>query len=414
MHRSISSWTKVVAAALLAAVAAVAHAGAGNGIRFGGAEGRLHPFLDLETRYDSNVSYSPANEAVSDVILHVRPGIDLKIPGELASVEFSGALDWANYLGIDEPGTKDLSKFYGDARLAAQFARRSAVSVRVDDDFRRQVSTSSLSASSRAVVSNWNALTLSVPWKPGGGALVVTATGQWLLETFETYQDEAGGIDVGDYGYSQVRGGGEVLWRFLPRTSAVFSGGYFTRTPNSPTRADEATGFDVAAGITGLLTPRIAATAKAGYAATSARRAQAISGTTTSPTQDASTFVTDVGVEWLPLETLSLRVGYTRALGVDPLASVYVSDGVNGAVRIKIAERFAFRTGARYDQIKFSSASGGDTTFLRVDPGVDGVIGRWLNVGVGYVYSTRVATWPGAPVPDYSKNEVFLKVGLTY
>ena len=413
MHRSISRWTRLVAAVLLAGVAAVAQASAGNGIRFGGAEGRLHPFLDLETRYDSNVSYTPTNEAVSDLILHVRPGVDLKVPGELASVEFSGALDWANYLGIDDPSTKDLSKFYGDARLAARFAHRSPVSVRVDDDFRRQVSTSSLAASSRAVVSNWNALSLSVPWTPGGGALVVTASGQWLLETFEKYQEDPGGLDVGDYGYSQMRGGGEVLWRFLPRTSAVFSGGYFTRTPNTPTRADEATGFDLAAGITGLLTPRIAANAKVGFASTTAQRA-ALSGAPTPPSQDASGFVTDVGLEWLPLETMSVRAGYTRSLGVDPLASVYVADGVNGAVRVKVATRFAFHAGARYDRLKFSSISGAETSFLRVDPGIDGAIGRWLNVGAGYVYSTRVATWPGSPVPDYAKNEVFLKLGLTY
>ncbi len=286
--------------------------------------------------------------------------------------------------------------------------------MRVDDDFRRQVSTTSLAASSRAVVSNWNALSLSVPWTPGGGALVVTASGQWLLETFEKYQDDAGGIDVGDYGYSQVRGGAEVLWRFLPRTSAVFSGGYFTRSPNSPTRADEATGFDLAAGITGLLTPRIAATAKVGYAATSAQRAGALSGATPPPSEDASTFVSDVGLEWLPLETMSVRAGYTRSLGVDPLASVYVADGVNGAVRVRVAARFAFHAGARYDRLKFTSISGAETSFLRVDPGIDGMVGKWLNVGVGYVYSTRVATWPAAPVPDYAKNEVFLKLGLTY
>lgn len=420
MHGSISSWTKAAAALLIAAAGTVAHASAGNGIRFGGAEGRLHPFLDLETRYDSNVSYSQGNQAVSDVILHVRPGVELKVPGDLAAIEFSGALDWAQYLGIDDTSTKDLSRFYGDARLAAHFARRSSVSLRLDDDFQRQVSTSSLSASQRAVVSNTNAFTVSVPWTPGGGALIVTANAQWLLETFDKYQNDVSGIDPGDYGYNQVRGGAEVQWRFLPRTSALFSGGYFSRMPNSPTRADKATGFDLLTGLTGLLTPRIAATAKVGFAGTSADARTVGTGVPPSgasyPATSTNNFVADVGLEWLPFDSISVRAAYVRTLGIDPLASTYVSDGVNGGFRIKLAERFAFHAGARYDHLTFSSFTGANTTLIQVDPGIDGLIGRWLTVGVGYVYSARLASWPGSisPVPDYTKNEAFLKVGLTY
>lgn len=394
-------FVKAVAVVLLAGTGGFAHAGPGNGIRLGGAEGRIHPFLDVESRYDSNVSYSAADEELADVVLHFRPGIELTVPGDVASVELSGALDWAEYLGIDDPKTKDLSKLYGDAKLAAQFARRSAVSVRIDDDFRRQVSASSATVLGNAVVSNSNVLTMSLPWTPGGGALVLTGSGQWILETFEEYEDLPGAPDVSELGYSQFRGGAEVQWRFLPRTSAVLSGAYFTRVP-SASAATDTSGFDALAGITGLLTARVAATAKVGYASTS------------TPARDTSTVVANVSLEWLPLESLSLRTGYTRSLGVDPIASVYSADAVNAGFRLRLAERFAFRTDARYTRLQFSALPGAETTFLRVDPVIEGAFGKWLTVGAGYVLNTRTASSPIANSPDYKKNEAFVRLALTY
>jgi hypothetical protein len=271
----------------------------------------------------------------------------------------------------------------------------------VDDDFRRQVSGSSLAAVGHAVVSNSNLLTVSVPWRPGGGALVVTASGQWLLETFEKYQDALEVIEVEDLSYSQFRGAGEVQWRFLPRTSAVLSAGYFTRVP-SARGLEESSGVDALAGVTGLLTTRIAMTAKVGYASTS------------TPAKDASTAVADASLEWLPLETLSLKAGYTRSLGIDPIAAVYSADGVSAGFRLRLAERFALRTEARWSRLTFDAIPGAETTFLRVDPSIEGLFGRWLKIAVGYALNTRTADWPVGAPPDFEKHEAFLRLGLTY
>jgi hypothetical protein len=400
MQRTVSILGKALAAVLIAGAAVAAEAGPGNGIRLGGSEGVLHPFLDVESRYDSNVSYSE-NDAIADVILHVRPGMELKLPGDLAALEFSGALDWAQYLGMEGP-TSNLSRMYGEATIGALLARRSSVSVRVNNEFRRSVSSTSLTAVSTAVVSNANTLTLSVPWTPGGGALVLAATGQWTLETFEKYLNEPAPVDVGSLGYSHFRGGAEVQWRFLPRTTAVFQAAYYSRVPNARDASYEASGFDVSTGLTGLLTHRISATVKAGYGSTSA------------PGLDSRTALADVSLEWLLMDSLSFRTGYNREFGVDPSASVYVSDGVSASARLKLAERFAVRGGVRWDRLTFAAVPGAETTYLRLDPAVEGIVGRWLQLAVGYVYSSRAATWPGAVAPDYSKNEAFLRVGLTY
>ena len=51
----------------------------------------------------------------------------------------------------------------------------------------------------------------------------------------------------------------------------------------------------------------------------------------------AGSAVADLALEWLPVENLSLRAGYLRSLGVDPLAAVYFSDRVGGGVKVREA-----------------------------------------------------------------------------
>src|SRR5512137_3152465 len=118
------AWTAgrlITLTALLAAVPA--QASLGNGIRVGGNDGRLHPFLDMELRYDSNTAffYTPALANGGDLILHVRPGLSLNVPGETVVLDFKGALDWAQYFGVNDASTKDLSNLYANADLSLGF-----------------------------------------------------------------------------------------------------------------------------------------------------------------------------------------------------------------------------------------------------------------------------------------------------
>ena len=260
MTGRICSSTRAAAVALLAGLAGAAHATPGDGIRLGGSEGRLHPFLDVETRYDSNVAFT--DKTIGDVILHFRPGLEAKVPGDLALVEFSGALDWAQYLGV-EGDTTDLSRMFADAKLAVLFNPRRPVSVRVDDDYAREISSTSIAVSAAAVVSDSNVLEIAVPVRPGGGALTVKGGARWLVESFSKYQDSD--LDPSGLGYGELRADLDAQWKFLPRTSTVLQAGYFVRNP-SDSQLESTTGFDVAAGMTGLLTQHVGATAKVGYA----------------------------------------------------------------------------------------------------------------------------------------------------
>ncbi len=437
--RSMRRWVWRVSGAVAAcAVAGLAHAAwasPGDGIRLGGSDGRLHPFLDIETRYDTNLAYGPRGEALGDTVFHVRPGLELKIRSDLAVVEFTGSLDWAQYAGmatLDETTgktTRELSRLFAQAGFGALFNPNGVASIRLDDDYRRQVSTSSLTFGS-AVISNSNTLALSVPWKPGGGALVLNFRGQWKLESFEPYtsadtchlNDLCSRETLGKLAYNQYRSGVEAQWRFLPRTSAVFQAGYFSHVPNSQDvviwdalNGDQAmkvanvTGFDVLTGVTGLVTPHIGASIKAGW------------GQAWDSGSGEGTFLTDIGTEWIPIQGASLRVGYSRAFGIDPLAAFYTSNSMYVMGRIRMAQRYTLKAAMRYDNLSFAKADG-TTNYFRVEPGVDATISPWMTASLGYSYNSRdssLSTTGALVIPQalafpYSKNEVWLKLGFTY
>jgi hypothetical protein len=406
--------SRMFAALVALGLASPALAGPGNGIRFGGSEGRLHPFLDLETRYDSNLYYNRDAASVGGNVLHFRPGFTLAVPGELTSVDLRGALDWAQYLSAS-----DLSRLYGDASLGVGVNKRGAVGLDLTDAFRRTDQSDTLSLGS-AVITNDNTFRLAVPWRPGGGALVFTAGGEWQLQSYEPYVDATGPNTLCDpltmaqcdssrlakLGWNELRGTGELRWKFLPRTAYVVDGGYFSRLPNDTAFAPEQSGFRIATGLSGLVTSRLAATVKAGYGQTTG-------------TFELRTWLANAEIEWLASETASARVGFVHDLGVDPGNVFTVFQGSRAYVdgRILVAGRFTGRLQASYERRGYESVDA-DATLLRVEPAVEAEVTRWFRLSLGYAYTDRTSTFPtGTPrLPgyDYSKNEIWLRSSFAY
>jgi hypothetical protein len=404
----------LIAAALGAGLAVPAHAD--NGIRLGGSDGRLHPFLELDGRYDSNVAYSEQGKQIADIVRHVRPGLQLTIPGELTSVEFSGALDWVQYSGI-EKRTTDLSRLYADAQLKLTANRGGAIGLELTDAFRRNNTTTGLSLGS-AAIANWNDLTLAVPMRPGSGALLVTAGGEWILETFDPYLkgvycDPAvfAACDpsvLSKLGYNELHANGEISWSFLPRTAAVLGLTFFDRIPSDRAYSIDFSGIKADAGITGLVTPHISTTLRGGYADTF-KPAGATFGT----------WLATVEGEWLPTETAGVRIGYRHDLGTDPgrTLSAYTSHRLYADARILLAGRFTLRAFGQWDRQEYRSTSGADAQLFRAEPSAEAEVTRWLRLALGYTFTKRESTLPGLPdLPgfNYTKNETFLRATARY
>ncbi len=398
-------------AVFLALAAAPAAAAPGNGIRLGGSDGRLHPYLDLEGRWDSNVYFAETG-SVGDLIFHIRPGVNAKLPGEKVAVDLDANLDWAQYLGVESSETTDLSRMYAAASLGMTVNKRGSLGLELDDRFNRDPTTSAF-VFTGAVISNKNDLSLRLPWRPGGGALVVSPTLDWSLETFEPFKAcPAGTTDtscdkeqLSKLGYNDVRAGAEVRWRFLPRTSAVFDAGYFSRVPNDKTAAVEVSGVQGRVGLSGLVTPHVGATVKLGYADTLG-----------STPESFGTLLATIEGEWLATDAARVRLGWDHGFGFEPntVFYLYTSDRIVLGARYSLAGRYGARLDAFYERRAYAFVDGKPTAdTLRVEPSFEIAVTRWINASVAYAYSSRSAA-ESAPEFDYSKNEAWLRFVFTY
>jgi hypothetical protein len=413
--------TRLAVAAVVLLAAAPARAGAGNGIRIGGSEGRLHPFLELEGRYDSNVffNFQTADSGTSDgqMLVHVRPGLKLSVPGDTTALDLSALLDWAQYTGKN---ASDLSKLYAEARLGVTVNQRGPIGLEVDDLFRRSDRPQALSLG-YGVISNYNALDIRLPWRPGGGALTVGVNGSWALETFESFYSGASCDPaqvalcdpsvLKDLGYNDVRGGADLRWRFLPRTAAVLEGSYFTRLPNTTTVngaaiATEISGYRAATGVTGLITAHLAGTLKAGYASTTAG-------------PSLGTFLAVAEGEWIPTEVSSVKLRYTHDLGVDPgtAFALYGTNRVALDARSLLGGRFLLRAVASWELLDYTGSSA-STQLILVEPSVGVEVARWFRIEAAYAFTKRSSSdlpvGTAIPAFDFSKSEGWLKAVLTY
>jgi hypothetical protein len=397
----------LICAAALAA-AAPADASPGNGIRFGGSEGRLHPYFELESRYDSNVLYAASGAAQGDLVLHFRPGVSLDVPGDLAQVEFDGKLDWAQYLGL-EGSTTDLSRLYGNASLGVTVNRNGTVGLILDDAFTRSDRPQAVSIPSSAVA-NYNQLSLKLPFRPGGGALLFGLGGEWVLESYEPFFGGAScnaSFCLSDLGYNEVRVNGEARWKFLPRTQAVLEAMFFDRIPNNTAVSTQVDGIRVKTGVTGLVTPHFAATLKLGYG-------DALG----SADRTFRTFLADVSGEWIGSEYLGASAGYSHDFGSDPFKAfaLYTVNRMWGEGHLVLATRYAFKMLLGWDHLGYELAPG-TTQYVRVNPTIEAAVARWATVTVGYQLSYRHSTVPGTATEvgwNYTKNELWLGARFTY
>ena len=413
MTLPISSIPGALAALAALTLSSPAWASPGNGIRLGGGEGRVHPYVELQLGWDSNAQYR-ASEREAAMILHVRPGLTLTAPGDRLALEGEVQLDWEQFLSGED--TNGLSNLFADASLGVGVNRKGVLGLELRDRFERSPSTASLTFSS-AVISDRNVLDVAVPWRPGGGALAVTALGSWALESFDPYGDCAPGADpnascgteeeLSGLGYDDLRGGLEAKWRFLPRTALVVDGGYQSRLPNDEERSQKVEGWRASAGFQGLVTPHLAATLKGGY------------GSASGAATDLGTWLAGVELEWLPTVTTSAKLGYVHNWGTDPgsIYGLFSTHRVYADAKVLLAGRFTAAIRGQLASMDYEAEAAGTSTVVDVQPSLDYAFARWGLVGVGYQFQSRDADVAPIYDPyafDYSRNALWLRVRGTY
>jgi hypothetical protein len=282
--------------------------------------------------------------------------------------------------------------------------------------FSRSASTQAMTLGT-AVITNSNTLTVQVPWRPGGGALVTTAYGTWLLNTYEPFQKSTlcpGNTPSCDtallaqLGYGEVTAGVDARWKFLPRTAILLQGEYFVHLPENTAYADDGSGMRLWTGLAGLFGAHIAGTVKAGYGDTFGSFGVPF-----------NTWLANVEAEWLPVETTSLKGGYIHDYGADPgKNSLYDTHRVYAGAHTLLEGRYTIGATASWEHRKYVQLSGTSADLLTIEPSAEAEVTRWLRAAIGYVFTNRTSSFPaGTPaLPGYAftKNEIYLRVRGTY
>src|SRR5260370_28818381 len=113
--RRVGRWVSLLAS-LSPALAIAQFEETSNGIKVG--EGRLHPYIGLEMRYDSAAGYFGANNTLgAELVDHIAPGLRYDLLGSQWLMNFDGRADYVRYLGAISPGSEKISRLQANGDL---------------------------------------------------------------------------------------------------------------------------------------------------------------------------------------------------------------------------------------------------------------------------------------------------------
>ena len=405
----------------------------GNGIRVGGAEGRLHPFVELELRYDSNVAtyYQPASRPGGDLILHVRPGLPLNVPGDTVAVDLRAVLDWAQYFGIQDSSrietTKDLSNLYANVSLGVGFNRKGQVGFEIDEKFARsnQPTVYSIATGDHLQLQRPHAERAVAPGRrgpdrgPGRRLVHRVLRGLQVGRGLRPLQRQPV-LQLALPLRARLQQLGANLganWKFLPKTAALLDLSWFDRVPNSTLYSIAGTGMRAQAGVTGLVTTHLAATVKAGY------------GTTLSLSLDPAavpqatvsrfgTWLALVSAEWIPSQPLEPQADLEPRPRLRPrhhLGALHRHPRDAGREEQAQQPAHRRRPGGLGHARPTATRPARTSNVLTARPSLQAELTRWLMLELAYQYTDRTTDAATAPPGwKYSKHEVWLRGVVTY
>ncbi|MGQ0507467.1 MAG: hypothetical protein ACT4TC_19345 [Myxococcaceae bacterium] len=398
-----------------------------NGIRVG--DGRLHPYFDLELRYDSAAGFFPppevmtANTLSPEIIMHFRPGLRLDIPGNYVDLDVDANVDYVWYTGILSAGSNAISRLQAAASADVAFNKVGAVELQLGDHFLRSDRTSN-AALGVGVISLLNEARIALPIHPGGGALTVTPGASWGVEFFEPLSGlPIAGCAAGDQTCTATSLAGmayhnfhfdlDARWRFLPKTAIVLDTGFDIRSYRDPATNPAANLLRLQAGLAGLLTSKIAIIAKAGWGQ---ELAGAVTGRST-----PKTVIAQAEVSYLASETSIFKIGYVRSLEPVPTFGEFSDDRGYMDGQVLLGGRLTLHGYVAYDSLRFfppRTGTGAATTrvdnTLLVDVRTDYQFTGWLIGTLGYDYSLRTSSNNTVASLNFQRHEAYLRATLTY
>jgi hypothetical protein len=390
-------------------------AGKGSGIQAG--EGRLHPSIDLDLVYDTNPGFFRDSDSakVGDLLLRIRPGLEVSFPSETVSFDLSGKVGYDRYFGVSNSATSDLSSVAGQADMRLGFNPNGILSFFVEDVFMRTGDPRYTSLTGKFNRTD-NEAKAHFQIKPTGGALMFDLAYGFFIDLFDKTSD----MDTAALSSYAHRAYFSGKWKFLPKTAVIidfdcdlrkYPDSYSNGNKNMDMNAIRAT-----AGMIGQITPTMSLTLKAGYGDTLLSTPQGYTG---------SDFQSVIGQAELTFQpgTSFIQFGYLRTFQPVVLFAYFGQDRVYARFKQQIAGKFTLSANVGFDWLAYGTAvqqDAGSRTdrFLSADAALDYHIQDWLEVGLSYfvqaVFSSYQQPLAGAGGVEYNKHSFVLHIGVDY
>jgi hypothetical protein len=418
-HRSI----RLFVLSLVALGGAIAEAQETNGLLVG--DGRLHPYIDLEGRYDTAAYVNPANgELEPDTIFHIRPGLLFDSPGPNFSIAFNGDADGMLYLNQFSL----LSHVQGEATLDLGVNREGVIGLDVSDHFLRSDQSAAVLIGV-GVLSWYNDARIGVPIRPGGGALSIEPGFDFAFDTFDPFPNPTNtacpatnpacpaAFNYDNYAFTLL-----ATWKFLPKTGFVLDADYifrdYTLVGGSPSSVPT-NGLHVMVGLAGLLTLHLSTIVKIGWGEDFGI-GDAAHDTLSVPS--ANNLIGHFELAYIPSETIRIAAGFIRTwqpVGGIADAITFVDNRPYAELRFLLGGKLSFHAYGSVDFVTYDAVIGGPTPsrtydiVARVDPSAEYEIANWFRISAGYVFSTLLING-SLSAGSYLRNEVYLRLHFQY
>lgn len=252
-----------------------------------------------------------------------------------------------------------------------------------------------------------NQASAELRWAPGGGRLTGTLRYMNMLDVIQ-----------GDFSYATSMTNAVMVdasWKWLPKT-AIFvnvTQGFVTYL-EEPTPKTASYPLRVTAGLRGLLTEKTSVLFALGYT-----NAFYSSGASTGGIW-GSTFA-DLSFTVRPTMLSRVVLGYRHGFENSVISNFYYTETAYASYVQQVASRLALDLSGRYIYKNYQGLYDPQTlertdNFFQVGATLDYFVRNWIYAGLGYaVLVNRSNVVSTVPVDvDYTKQQVFVRVGLTY
>jgi len=389
-----------------------------NGIRFG--TGRLHTSLEFETRYDSFAGWGQSEsgglEEVGDVVLHVKPRLELRVPSRTLALEGDAGLDYVGYTGAEQSWTSRQSKLNANLGFNGLWNPDGDFRIEIDERFVRSDRTTNYELGV-LTISNRNQAELAFDVQPGGGALSLrpsfTNTVEFFEERFQEScppgidcQGQVEPVNVNRWNYMTNTIGLNVGYQLSDRSAIVVDGKLGIHNYLEEISQDfDTNNLRATLGFVGLVAPKLELRANVGYGAQlgveEAHQDNAFSG-----------LIGGAELGYRITDYTRVQVGYRRDFHSSPTQLLhYTNDRIYLAGQWRFIRDFGARLTLAYNMLGFPDDRSDEIFSLAIGP--EYMPSDRIAIGASYGYLDRVSSTK-SPAYEYARSEFGAYVAVRY